>query len=121
MRRRAFLGVLGCAAAWPIALKAQPADRVRVVGILSILALDDPEGKERITIFKQTLQQLGWAVGRDLKIETREVGGDVDRTRRYRRRAGRPRAGRHLLHRHHTDYIAATGDSQHTHRVYERS
>jgi putative ABC transport system substrate-binding protein len=83
MRRRAFLGVLGCAAAWPIALKAQPADRVRVVGILSILALDDPEGKERITIFKQTLQQLGWAVGRDLKIETREVGGDVDRTRRY--------------------------------------
>jgi putative ABC transport system substrate-binding protein len=83
MRRRAFLGVIGCAAAWPIALKAQSADRVRVVGILNILGPDDPEGEARITVFTQTLQQLGWAIGRDLKIETREVGGNGDRARRY--------------------------------------
>jgi putative ABC transport system substrate-binding protein len=83
MRRREFLGVLGCAAAWPIALKAQPADRVRVVGILNILGPDDPEAKARTTVFEQTLQQLGWAVGRDLKIEIREVGSDVDSLRRY--------------------------------------
>jgi len=83
VRRREFLGILGCAAAWPVALKAQPADRVRVVGILNILGPGDPEAKARTAVFEETLQQLGWAVGRDLKIETREVGGDVDLLRRY--------------------------------------
>ena len=83
MRRREFLGILGCAAAWPVALKAQSTERVRVVGILNILEPDDPEAKARTTVFEQTLQQLGWVVGRDLKIETRNVGSDVDRLRRY--------------------------------------
>src|SRR6516162_260966 len=83
MRRRTFLGILGCAAAWPIALSAQPADRVRVVGIFSILGPDDPEAKARTTVFEETLQQLGWSVGRNLKIETRQVGEDLDSLRRY--------------------------------------
>ena len=83
MRRREFLGILACAAAWPVALKAQSTERVRVVGILSIFGPDDPEGKARITVFEQTLQELGWAMGRDLKIETRDVGSDVDRVRHY--------------------------------------
>ena len=83
MKRRTFLGILGCAAAWPIALSAQPADRVRVVGILSILGPDDPEAKARTTIFEEALQQLGWSVGRNLKIETRQVGEDLDSLRRY--------------------------------------
>jgi len=83
MRRRTFLGILGCAAAWPIALRAQPADRVRVVGIFSILGPDDPEAKARTTVFEETLQQLGWSVGRNLKIETRQVGEDLDSLRRY--------------------------------------
>jgi putative ABC transport system substrate-binding protein len=83
MRRREFLGILGCAVTWPIALKAQSTDRVRVIGILNILGSDDPETKSRNTVFEQTLQQLGWKIGRDLKIETREIGKDVDRARRY--------------------------------------
>src|SRR6186713_530310 len=83
MRRRELLGLLGCAAAWPIASKAQQTERVRLIGILNILGPDDPEGKARITVFEQTLQELGWTVGRDLKIENREVGSDVDRLRRY--------------------------------------
>ena len=81
MRRRVFLGILGCAVTWPIALQAQSTERVRVVGVLNILGPDDPEAKARTTVFEQTLQQLGWVVGRDLKIETREVGGDLDHLR----------------------------------------
>jgi putative tryptophan/tyrosine transport system substrate-binding protein len=83
MRRREFLGIPGCAVTWPIALKAQSAERVRVVGILNILGPDDPEAKARTTVFEQTLQQLGWMVGRDLKIQSREVGSDLDLLRPY--------------------------------------
>jgi putative ABC transport system substrate-binding protein len=83
MRRREFLGILGGAAAWPVASKAQQAERVRLVGVLNILGSDDAEAQARRAVFEQTLQQLGWAVGRDLKIETRQIGGDLDSVRRY--------------------------------------
>ena len=83
MRRREFLSILGCALTWPVALKAQSTERVRVVGILNILGPDDPEGQARNIVFEQALQQFGWVVGRDLKIETRQVGSDLDRARRY--------------------------------------
>jgi putative tryptophan/tyrosine transport system substrate-binding protein len=83
MRRREFLGILGGAAAWPVTLKAQSTERVRVVGILNILGSDDPEAQARRAVFEQTLQQLGWTVGRDLKIETRQIGADLGSLRRY--------------------------------------
>ena len=83
MRRREFLGILGSAAAWPVASKAQTTERTRVIGVLEILGTDDPESKTRSEVFAQTLQQLGWSVGRTLKIETRNVGGDLDHLRRY--------------------------------------
>ena len=83
MRRREFLGVLGGAAVWPVASKAQQTERVRRVGMLNILGTDDPEAEARRAVFEQTLAQLGWTVGRDLKIETRQVGSDVDSVRRY--------------------------------------
>src|SRR5262245_31915673 len=83
MRRRQFLGILGGAAVWPVASKAQQAERVHRVGMLNIFGSEDPEGQARRAVFEQTLQQLGWTVGRDLKIETREVGSDLDRLRRY--------------------------------------
>src|SRR5262249_59763486 len=82
MRRREFLGILGSAAAWPVALKAQQAEPVRRVGFLYILGPDDPEAQARITVFEQTLRQLGRAVGRNLVIDTRLVAGDTDRIRR---------------------------------------
>jgi putative ABC transport system substrate-binding protein len=82
MRRREFLGILGGAAAWPVASEAQQAERVRRVGLLNILGPDDPEAQARRAVFEQTLQRLGWTVGRDLMIETRQVGGDLDSLRR---------------------------------------
>jgi putative tryptophan/tyrosine transport system substrate-binding protein len=83
MRRREFIAALGGAAAWPLAVRAQQPERVRHIGILDILGSDDPEAQERTKVFEQTLQQLGWTVGRNLKIETRQVGSDADRLRRY--------------------------------------
>jgi putative ABC transport system substrate-binding protein len=83
VKRRAFIAALGGAAAWPVAARAQQPERVRHIGILDILGSDDPEAQERTKVFEQTLQQLGWTVGRNLKIETRQVGSDADRLRRY--------------------------------------
>ena len=83
MKRREFITLIGGAATWPLAVRAQQAERVRRVGLLSILGTDDPEAHARAAVFEQTLEQLGWSVGRDLKIETRQIGGDVDNLRRY--------------------------------------
>jgi putative tryptophan/tyrosine transport system substrate-binding protein len=83
MRRREFIAGIGSAAAWPVVARAQQAERVRHIGVLSTFGPDDPEAQNRNTVFEQTLEQLGWTVGRDLKIETRQVGGDLDRLRRY--------------------------------------
>src|SRR5215472_1105238 len=83
MRRRELLGVLGWAVAWPVASTAQTTERTRVIGVLQILGADDPEAKTRSEVFAQALQQLGWSVGRNLKIEIRNVGGDLDHLRGY--------------------------------------
>ena len=83
MKRREFIAALGGAAVWPLVARAQQPERVRHIGILDILGSDDPEAQERTKVFEQTLQQLGWTVGRNLKIETRQVGSDADRLRRY--------------------------------------
>jgi putative ABC transport system substrate-binding protein len=83
MRRREFLGLLGGAVAWPAASNAQQGERERLIGMLNILGADDPEAQIRLTIFQEALEQLGWHIGRNLKIENRQVGGDIDRLRRY--------------------------------------
>jgi putative ABC transport system substrate-binding protein len=84
MRRRDFVKmIVGSAVALPFGARAQQAERVRLVGMLSILGSDDPEGQTRRAVFEQTLQQLGWTVGRDLKIEIRQIGADRDSLRRY--------------------------------------
>lgn len=85
MRRRDFMMLFGgtLAAIGPLRARAQQAGRVRVVGMLNTLGSDDPETESRTKVFEQSLQDLGWAVGRDLKIEHRRVGNDSDRLRRY--------------------------------------
>ena len=66
MRRREFIGVVGAAAAWPLAARAQQPERMRRIGVLMNLASDDAEGQARLAAFHQGLQQLGWTVGRNV-------------------------------------------------------
>jgi hypothetical protein len=63
MRRREFIRLLGGAAAWPLAARAQQTDRVRRVGVLMGLAENDPDAKERLTAFRERLDRLGWSDG----------------------------------------------------------
>ena len=61
MRRRDFMkGIAGSAAAWPLAARAQQAERMQRIGVLMNTAADDPEGQARIAAFHQGLQELGW-------------------------------------------------------------
>jgi len=82
-RRREFITLIGGAAAWPLAVRAQQGERVRRVGVLMNLAADDPEGQTRIVAFVQGLQQSGWTDGRNIRIDTRWAAGDADRFHRY--------------------------------------
>jgi putative tryptophan/tyrosine transport system substrate-binding protein len=83
VKRREFLTYVGGAAvAWPLAARAQQADRMRRVGMLSTLTADDSEGQARVSAFRQALQQLGWTDGRNLQIDVRWSGGDTERTRK---------------------------------------
>ena len=72
MRRRDFITLLGgAAAAWPLAARGQPGERVRRVGVLMYWGADDAEGQVRLAAFTQALKQLGWTDGRNLRIDTR--------------------------------------------------
>jgi ABC-type uncharacterized transport system substrate-binding protein len=85
IERRKFLSTLGgAAAAWPLAARAQqPSERVRRIGVLMSAVESDPRALENITAFAQGLAELGWTVGRNVRIEYRWGAGDLDRFRRY--------------------------------------
>src|SRR6516165_4884652 len=69
--------------AWPLAARAQQPDRLRRIGLLMNRAADNPEGQDRIAAFHQGLQELGWSVGRNVRIDTRWGEDDADRERKY--------------------------------------
>ena len=76
MRRRDFIKVIATsAAAWPLATRAQQADRIRRVAVLMGYAADDPETKPRLAAFRQMLEKRGWPEGRNVHIETRFAPG----------------------------------------------
>jgi len=86
MQRRDFITLVGGAAAtitWPVTARAQQAGRMRLVGSLNILAEDDPESRLRIATFKQSLKELGWTEGGNVRIEARWAGGDDGLLRKY--------------------------------------
>ena len=81
MKRREFIGLLGGALAWPLAARAQQRQRMRRVGVFTPGTADDPEHKTRDAAFLQGLGELGWIVGRNLRIDYRWGAGDYERFR----------------------------------------
>jgi len=84
MRRREFITLIGgAAAAWPLVARAQQTGAMRRIGVLMSTAMGDPEGQARMGAFLQALEQLGWADGRNVRIDTRWPTGNADDNRKY--------------------------------------
>jgi len=81
--RREFITLVGGAAAWPLAARAQQGERMRRVGVLIPGASDDPVFQARLAAFLEGLQQLGWVDGRNVRIDTRLGAGDADLLRKH--------------------------------------
>jgi putative ABC transport system substrate-binding protein len=82
VNRRAFIALLGSAAAWPLAVRAQQPGRVRRIGVLMTGVAGDSEGQARLTGFLQGLQEFGWTAGRNARIDYRWAADNADR-RKY--------------------------------------
>jgi putative tryptophan/tyrosine transport system substrate-binding protein len=84
MTRREFITLLGGAVAvFPLAARAQQGRAVRRVGVLLSTGADDPQDPTRLAAFAQGLHELGWTVGRNLRIDHRWGAGDADDVRKY--------------------------------------
>jgi len=83
LKRRELVTLLGGAVAWPVAARAQQAERMRRIGVLMNRAANSPEGQDRLAAFHQGLQERGWSVGRNVRVETRWGEDDADLERKY--------------------------------------
>jgi putative ABC transport system substrate-binding protein len=81
MRRREFIAGLGSAAAWPLAVRAQQADRVRRIGVLMVGDENDPFTNLRLSAFTRALADAGWTEGRNVRTDIRSAGNDTNRLR----------------------------------------
>src|SRR5215470_5881681 len=83
LRRREFITLLGGAAAWPLAARAQQGERMRRIGVLLASTADDPEYKPRMRSFEQALALLGWTDERNARIDIRWAGTNSDDVRKH--------------------------------------
>ena len=82
--RRDFITLLGGAAVtWPLAARAQQAERLRRIGVLIAIAEIDPEAQVRVSVFREAMQALGWVDGRNVRLDIRYAAGDSERMRAY--------------------------------------
>jgi putative ABC transport system substrate-binding protein len=82
MRRRAFITLLGGAAAWPLAARAQQTERKRQIGVLMAHAQNDAEFHDYLSAFREGLQKLGWTEGRNIQIDSRWGALDDEEARK---------------------------------------
>jgi putative tryptophan/tyrosine transport system substrate-binding protein len=82
-KRRDFITLLGGAAAWPLAARAQQRERVRRIGMLLNITSDDPQSQARLAAFAQGLQQLGWTIGQNVLVDYRWGRGDAEAMRKH--------------------------------------
>jgi putative ABC transport system substrate-binding protein len=82
MRRRDFIKLFGGAASWPLSARAQQPEQMRRIGVLMNLGADDAEGQARFAALLQGLQEAGWVVGRNVRIDVRWGGGDAESFRK---------------------------------------
>jgi putative ABC transport system substrate-binding protein len=78
MRRREFITVLGSAAAWPLAVRAQPGGPVRLIGVLMGFGESDAFARSWLAAFRDALAKLGWTEGNNVRIELRWSAADAD-------------------------------------------
>ena len=90
IQRREFITVLGGAAAWPLAARAQQVDRVRRIGVLMPGDENDPRYKTRLSAFTQALADLGWTDGRNVRMIPIVFCERGRRRRQRNRRAAQP-------------------------------
>jgi putative ABC transport system substrate-binding protein len=83
MRRREFVTLIGGAAAWPLAARAQQPDRMRRIGVLMAVPENDHEYQAFLAAFREGLQKLGWAEGRNIRIDTRWAALDAEAMQRF--------------------------------------
>ena len=81
LRRREFITLLGGAAAWPLAVRAQQGDRVRRIGVHMPFDENDPAAKPSVSAFIQALAGLGWTDSRNVRMDLRWGGGEINRIR----------------------------------------
>jgi putative ABC transport system substrate-binding protein len=85
VRRHEFITLVGGAAAWPLTARAQQGERVRRICVLMSTAVDDPQDLARLAAFAQGLQELGWTIGRNLRIDYRWGASSPDNSANTRR------------------------------------
>jgi putative ABC transport system substrate-binding protein len=83
MKRREFISLVGGAAAWPLAARAQRGEPMRRIGVLMNVVESDPEGQARLAVLVQRLKELGWTDGHNVRFDYRGGAGDTERYRRY--------------------------------------
>jgi len=83
MNRRKFITLLGGAAAWPLAARAQQLGQVRRIGVLMGNAESDDEGQSGVAAFRDELRKVGWTEHRNIEIDTRWAAMDVESMRRF--------------------------------------
>ena len=119
--RRQFISLLGgAAAAWPVAARGQQGERVRRIGVLLPATADDAEFQARVGAFLQELGQLGWTVGRNVRIDIRWATAQCRRHSQARGGIGRARAGRHPGPWRLDRGAVAAGDPHRADRVPDR-